>query len=85
MFRKEFWMSFIVLLALATFSIAQGTTGQISGTVTDPNGNATNYTYDANGRVLTAKVAGDTALTQYVYVSGGCTSCARRWMMRRRR
>ena len=44
-------------------------------TVTDPNGNATMYTYDTTGRVLTVKAPGDTASTQYVYVSGGCTSC----------
>jgi len=46
-------------------------------TITDPNGNATTYTYDTNGRVLTVKAAGDTAATQYFYVSGsgGCSSC----------
>ena len=44
-------------------------------TVTDPNGNASNYTYDANGRVLTVRAAGDTAATQYFYVSAGCSSC----------
>ena len=44
-------------------------------TVTDPNGNATMYTYDTTGRVLTVKAPGDIASTQYVYVSGGCTSC----------
>ncbi len=44
-------------------------------TITDPNGNATTYTYDTIGRVLTVKAPGDTAATQYVYVSVGCTSC----------
>ncbi|MEK6744184.1 MAG: RHS repeat-associated core domain-containing protein [Nitrospirota bacterium] len=44
-------------------------------TVTDPNGNATTYTYDTTGRVLTVRSPGDTNPTQYVYVSGGCTSC----------
>jgi len=44
-------------------------------TVTDPNGNSTTYTYDAGGRVLTIKAPGDTNPTQYVYVSGGCSSC----------
>ncbi len=44
-------------------------------TVTDPNGNATTYTYDTIGRVLTVKAPGDIAATQYYYVSGGCASC----------
>jgi RHS repeat-associated protein len=44
-------------------------------TITDPNGNATTYAYDVNGRVLTVKAPGDTATTQYFYVSGGCSSC----------
>ena len=44
-------------------------------TVTDPNENVTTYTYDAAGRVQTVKAAGDTAPTQYFYVSGGCSSC----------
>ncbi len=39
--------------------------------VTDPNGNVTEYTYDALGRVLTIKSSGDANPTQYVYVSGG--------------
>ncbi|HEX9020765.1 MAG TPA: hypothetical protein VF903_05850 [Nitrospirota bacterium] len=34
-------------------------------TVTDPNGNATTYTYDSIGRVLTVKAPGDTNATQY--------------------
>ena len=45
------------------------------GTVTDPNGNSTAYTYDSLGRVLTMKAPGDTSATQYFYVSGGCSSC----------
>ncbi len=47
-------------------------------TVTDPNGNSTAYTYDTLGRVLTVKAPGDTAATQYFYVSGGgsCPSCS---------
>ncbi len=44
-------------------------------TVTDPNGNATTYTFDTIGRVTSVKAAGDTAATQYFYVSGGCQSC----------
>jgi RHS repeat-associated protein len=44
-------------------------------TVTDPNGNATTYTYDTTGRVLTVKAPGDTSATQYVYVSAGCSTC----------
>src|SRR5574337_362734 len=44
-------------------------------TVTDPNGNATAYTYDAIGRVTSVKAPGDTAATQYFYISGGCQSC----------
>ncbi len=44
-------------------------------TVTDPNGNSSNYTYDGTGRVLTVKAPGDTNPTQYFYISGGCTSC----------
>jgi len=43
-------------------------------TVTDPNGNATTYTYDDTGRVLTVKAPGDMAATQYFYVSGSCGS-----------
>ncbi|KAF0219658.1 MAG: YD repeat [Geobacteraceae bacterium] len=45
------------------------------GTVTDPNGNTTIYTYDNVGRVLTIKAPGDTAVTEYAYTGGGCTSC----------
>ncbi len=41
-------------------------------TVTDPNGNSTSYTYDDSGRVTSVKAAGDTAATQYFYVSGSC-------------
>ncbi len=44
-------------------------------TATDPNGNATTYTYDTLGRVLTIKAPGDTGATQYFYVAGGCQSC----------
>ncbi|MCK9420712.1 MAG: RHS domain-containing protein [Nitrospirae bacterium] len=43
-------------------------------TVTDPNGNATTYTYDENGRVASIK-AGNDAETKYFYVAGGCQSC----------
>lgn len=43
--------------------------------VTDPNGNSTTYTYDTTGRVLTVKAPGDSAASQYVYVSTGCSSC----------
>jgi YD repeat-containing protein len=45
------------------------------GTVTDPNGNSTTYTYDTIGRVLTVKAPGDTAATQYAYVTPGCPTC----------
>lgn len=44
-------------------------------TVTDPNGNSTTYTYDANGKVLTVKAPGDTSPTQYFYLGSGCSSC----------
>ena len=44
-------------------------------TVIDPNGNATIYTYDVTSRVRTVKAPGDTAATQYFYVTGGCQSC----------
>src|SRR5574341_317703 len=44
-------------------------------TATDPNGNATTYTYDSTGRVLTVKAPGDLNPTQYVYITAGCTSC----------
>jgi len=45
------------------------------GSITDPNGNTTTYTYDLMGRVLTMKYPGDSAATQYVYATVGCTSC----------
>jgi len=45
------------------------------GAITDPNGNTTIYTYDTVGRVTSIKAPGDTAATQYAYISGGCTSC----------
>ena len=45
-------------------------------TVTDPNGNATTYTYDTTGRVLTVKAPGDLNPMQYVYITAGCTSCS---------
>lgn len=38
MFQKEFWLSLAVLLAFAASLWAQGTTGQISGVVTDQQG-----------------------------------------------
>lgn len=38
MFRKELGLALAAILALAIASFAQGTTGQISGTVTDQNG-----------------------------------------------
>jgi len=44
-------------------------------TVTDPNNNVTTYTYDAIGRVSSVKAAGDTASTQFFYISGSCKSC----------
>ncbi len=44
-------------------------------TVSDPNGNVTTYTYDSAGRVKTTKAPGDSAATEYFYVSTGCTTC----------
>ncbi len=38
MFRKELFMSFLVILTFGLASFAQGTTGQLSGTVTDQTG-----------------------------------------------
>lgn len=38
MFRKNLWLSIVAILAFAFPAIAQGTTGQISGIVTDQNG-----------------------------------------------
>lgn len=38
MFRKNLWLSIAAILAFAFSAIAQGTTGQISGIVTDQNG-----------------------------------------------
>jgi len=44
--------------------------------VTDQNNNVTTYSYDdQTGRVLTVKAPGNTAVTQYVYVLGSCSSC----------
>jgi RHS repeat-associated protein len=44
-------------------------------TVIDPNSNSTYYTYDSTGRITSVKAPGDTASTQYFYVSSGCSSC----------
>lgn len=38
MFRKEFWLSPAVILVFSIAAFSQGTTGQISGVITDPNG-----------------------------------------------
>lgn len=38
MFRSKFFSGLILVLAFSIVSLAQGTTGQISGVVTDPNG-----------------------------------------------
>ncbi|ACM19395.1 RHS repeat protein [Geotalea daltonii FRC-32] len=45
------------------------------GTITDPNGNATTYTYDTAGRALFVKAPGDINPTEYTYTTGGCGSC----------
>ena len=44
-------------------------------TVTDPNGNATVYTYDDLGRVTSVKAPGDTNALQITYAASGCSSC----------
>lgn len=44
--------------------------------ITDPNRNTTEYTYDADGRVLTVKAPGDTNPAQYVYVMNRCPTCS---------
>jgi RHS repeat-associated protein len=44
-------------------------------TITDPNNNSTVYTYDDLSRVRTTRAPGDTADTQYVYMTSGCSSC----------
>lgn len=44
-------------------------------TVTDTNGNITTYTYDVVSRVTSVKAPGDTATTQYSYISAGCSGC----------
>lgn len=38
MFRREIWLSLAVILVFSVAAFSQGTTGQISGVVTDPNG-----------------------------------------------
>lgn len=38
MLRKEIWLTLAVILMLSIAAFSQGTTGQISGVVTDPNG-----------------------------------------------